>query len=351
MTVRVGVLGTGRIGRNHAETVARRVPGATVAVLYDANESSSRELGHWLGVPSARSAEEVIEASDVDAVAICSPTGLHAEQVVAAARAGKAIFCEKPVSLDLAEVDRALAAVVEAGVPFQVGFNQRFDPGHAAVAAAVAGGRVGEPHLVRITSRDPQPPPLDYARGSGGIFLDMTIHDFDMARYVVGSEVVEVYATGGVLVEPALADFDDLDTVAVTLVHVNGCITTIDGSRRAVYGYDQRVEVFGSDGLAASDNQLVNAAFVRDAAGVHGATLTYPFLERYAVSYVAEWIEFVAALREGRAPSVGVADARAPLVIGLAAWRSVRERRPVRVEELAGEGCPSSTQAAGSSRT
>ena len=351
MTLRVGVLGTGRIGQNHAEIVARQIPGATVAVLYDANEASCGELGRQLGVPVAGSADEVFEAADVDAVAICTPTGLHAEQVVAAARAGKAIFCEKPVSLELAEVDRALSAVVEAGVPFQVGFNQRFDPGHAEVAAAVAAGRVGAPHLVRITSRDPAPPPPEYARGSGGIFLDMTIHDFDMARYVVGSEVVEVYATGGVLVDPAFAEIGDLDTVAVTLVHENGCITTIDGSRRAVYGYDQRVEVFGSEGLAASENHSAHAAFVRDAAGVHGATLTYPFLDRYAASYVAEWVEFVAAVRQGRAPSVGVADARAPLVIGLAAWRSVRERRPVRVEELAAEGCPSSAQAAGASRT
>jgi myo-inositol 2-dehydrogenase / D-chiro-inositol 1-dehydrogenase len=346
--LRVGVLGTGRIGRNHAEIVSQQVPGATVAVLYDAAESSSRVLGRRLGVPTAGSAGEVIEAADVDAVAICTPTGLHAEQVIAAARAGKAIFCEKPVSLELAEVDRALAAVVEAGVPFQVGFNQRFDPGHAAVAAAVADGRVGAPHLVRITSRDPQPPPPDYARGSGGIFLDMTIHDFDMARHVVGSEVVEVYATGSVLVEPALAEIGDLDTVAVTLVHENGCITTIDGSRRAVYGYDQRVEVFGSEGLAASENQHAHAAVVRDADGFHGATLTYPFLDRYAASYVAEWVEFVTAVREDRAPAVGVADARAPLVIGLAAWRSVREHRPVRLEELAAEGCLSSAQAAGS---
>jgi myo-inositol 2-dehydrogenase/D-chiro-inositol 1-dehydrogenase len=348
MTLRVGVLGTGRIGRNHAEIVAGQVSGAEVVMLYDADEASSRGLGRRLGVHTAGSADEVIEAANVDAVAICTPTGLHADQVVAAARAAKAIFCEKPVSLELAEVDRALTVVTEAGVPFQVGFNQRFDPGHAAVAAAVADGRVGEPHLVRITSRDPQPPPLDYARGSGGIFLDMTIHDFDMARYVVGSEVVEVYAAGSVLVDSALADIDDLDTIAVTLVHENGCITTIDGSRRAVYGYDQRVEVFGSDGLAASENPPAHAAVVRDAAGVHGATLTYPFLDRYAASYVAEWIEFVTAVREGRAPAVGVADARAPLVIALAARRSVREHRPVRLEELAEDGCPSSAQAAGS---
>jgi myo-inositol 2-dehydrogenase/D-chiro-inositol 1-dehydrogenase len=342
--IRVGVLGTGRIGRMHAEIIARQLPDAEVAVLYDANQESARDLARQLVVPTAGSVDEVIKFSDVDAVAICTPTGLHAEQVIAAASARKAIFCEKPVSLELADVDRALTAVEEAGVSFQVGFNQRFDPGHAAVAAAVAEGRVGEPQIVRITSRDTEPPPLDYARGSGGIFLDMTIHDFDMARYLVGSEVVEVYAAGSVLVEPSFAEIGDLDTVAVTLVHENGCLTTIDGSRRAVYGYDQRVEVFGSAGVATSENALVHAAVVRDAAGVHGATLTYPFLDRYAASYIAEWAEFVAALLAGREPSVGIKDARAPLVIGLAAWRSIREHRPVRIEELEAEQCLSSGQ-------
>ena len=342
--LRIGVLGAGRIGRMHAEIVARRIPGAALAVLYDADEAAAREAAGGLGVPIAGSSDEVIHGGDVDAVAICSPTALHAEHVIAAARAGKAIFCEKPVSLDLLEVDCALAAVAEAGVPFQVGFNQRFDPGHAAVAAAVADRRVGDPEIVRITSRDTVPPPLEYARGSGGIFLDMTIHDFDMARFVVASEVVEVYATGSVLVEPAFAEIDDLDTIVVTLVHENGCLTTIDGSRRAVYGYDQRVEVFGSEGMVASENHLAHAAFVRDATGVHGATLTYPFLERYAASYVAEWVEFVAAVRDGRTPSVGAEDARAPLVIGLAAWRSVREHRPIRIADVAAWQCPSSAQ-------
>jgi len=275
----------------------------------------------------------VIESEDVDAVAICTPTPLHAEQVVAAARAGKAIFCEKPISLELGEVDRALAAVREAGVQFQIGFNQRFDPGHAAVAAAVANGEVGEPQLARISSRDVSPPPMDYARGSGGIFLDMTIHDFDMARYVVGSEVVEVYAAGDVLIEPAFEEIGDLDTVVVVLVHENGCLTTIDNSRQSVYGYDQRVEVFGSAGVAASENPLVHAAVVRDRTGMHGATLPSPFLERYATSYVGEWREFIAALTEGRAPSVGIEDARRPLEIGLPAWRSVREKRPIRIEQ------------------
>jgi myo-inositol 2-dehydrogenase/D-chiro-inositol 1-dehydrogenase len=335
--VRVGVLGAGRIGRMHAELLARQVPGATVAAVFDPDADAAREVGDRLGVATAASADDVIESRNVDAVAICTPTALHAEQVIAAAGAGKAIFCEKPVSLELAEVDRALADVVTAGVPFQIGFNQRFDPGHAAVAAARANGDVGEPHLVRISSRDVAPPPLEYAGGSGGIFLDMTIHDFDMARFVVGSEVVEVFAAGGVLVDSAFEAIGDLDTVVVTLVHENGCLTTIDNSRQAVYGYDQRVEVFGSKGMAASENQPIHAAFVRDRSGVRGATLTYPFVDRYAKSYVAEWIEFVAPVTDRRAPALAVEDARAPLVIGLAAWRSIRERRPVRTEEISAD--------------
>jgi myo-inositol 2-dehydrogenase / D-chiro-inositol 1-dehydrogenase len=332
--LRVGVLGTGRIGRMHAELLARQVPGAAVTAVFDADEETARRIGSWLGSPAASTAEELIAADDVDAVAICTPTGFHADQIVATARAGKAIFCEKPVSLDLTEVDRALAAVAEAGVPFQIGFNRRFDPGHGAVAAAVASGEIGEPHLARISSRDPAPPPLEYARGSGGIFLDMTIHDFDMARYIVGSEVVEVYAVGGVRIAPAIAEFGDVDTAVVTLVHENGCLTTIDNSRQALYGYDQRVEVFGSAGMATSENPLAHATVVRTARGMRGATLPYFYLERYIPSYLAEWKEFLAAVSEGRTPSVTALDARAPLVIGLAAWRSLREQRPVRIEEV-----------------
>ena len=293
-TLRIGVLGVGRIGRMHAELLERQVPGAAVTAVYDAYEPAAREVSARLGVPAAESAEELIAAADVDAVAICTPTGFHAPQMVAAAKAGKAIFCEKPVSLDLATVDAALAAVEAAGVPFQIGFNRRFDPAHAAVAAAVADGTVGEPHLARITSRDPDPPPLDYARSSGGLFLDMTIHDFDMARFVVGSEIDEVFARASVRIDPALGEFGDVDTAVITLVHANGCLTTIDNSRRARYGYDQRVEVFGAEGMAASANPLGHTATVATAAGTTSATLPYFFLERYIPSYVREWEAFVA---------------------------------------------------------
>ncbi len=334
--VRMGVIGVGRIGRMHADLLARRIPGAAVTRVHDAHEGSARDVAGTLGVAAAADVEELLGAADVDAVAICTSTDTHADLIVAAAEAGKAIFCEKPVSLDLVEVDRALAAVQEAGVPFQIGFNRRFDPAHAAVAAAVAAGEVGEPQLARITSRDPAPPPVDYIRTSGGIFLDMTIHDFDMARYVTGSEVVEVYARGGVRIDPEIGAAGDVDTAVVVLEHANGCLTTIDNSRQAVYGYDQRVEVFGSAGMAASENPLANTALVRSRAGMRAATLPYFFLERYIPSYLREWEAFVAAVADGVAPPVGGPDARAPLVIGMAAWKSLREGRPVRIEEIDG---------------
>jgi myo-inositol 2-dehydrogenase / D-chiro-inositol 1-dehydrogenase len=334
-TLGIGVIGVGRIGRMHADLLARRVPGATVAALHDAHPESARAVGEALGVPVAASAGELLAAADVDAVAICTSTDTHADLIVAAARAGKAIFCEKPVSLDLEEVDRALSAVDEAGVPFQIGFNRRFDPAHASVRAAVAAGELGDPQLVRITSRDPAPPPVEYIRVSGGIFLDMTIHDFDMARYVTGSEVVEVFARGAVRVDPAIGEAGDIDTAMIMLVHENGCLTSIDNSRRAVYGYDQRVEVFGSQGMAATENPLAHSGLIRTADGTREPVLPYFYLERYTASYVREWEAFVAALSSGVTPPVTVVDARAPLVIGLAAQRSLREGRSVRVAEVA----------------
>jgi myo-inositol 2-dehydrogenase/D-chiro-inositol 1-dehydrogenase len=332
--LRMGVIGVGRIGRMHAELLARRVPGAAVTRVHDVREDSAHDVAETLGVTASGEVDELLGAGDVDAVAICSSTDTHADLIVAAAHAGKAIFCEKPVSLDLVDVDRALAAVDAAGVPFQIGFNRRFDPAHAAVAAAVAGGEVGEPQIVRISSRDPAPPPVDYIRQSGGIFLDMTIHDFDMARFVTGSEVVEVYARGAVQIDPEIGDAGDVDTAVVLLEHANGCLTTIDNSRQAVYGYDQRVEVFGSTGMAASENPLAHSAIVRSETGSRAATLPYFYLDRYIPSYVREWEAFVHAVSAGETPPVTGPDARAPLVIGMAAWRSLREGRSVRTEEV-----------------
>jgi myo-inositol 2-dehydrogenase / D-chiro-inositol 1-dehydrogenase len=331
--LRIGVIGVGRIGRMHAQLLAQQVPGAAVGAVYDTSELVAREVSAELHVPAAASVEDVL-AGDVDAVAICSSADTHAELLVAAAQAGKAVFCEKPLSLDLAELDRALEVVEAAGVPFQIGFNRRFDPAHESVREAVVSGAVGTPHLVRISSRDPAPPSLEYVKSSGGLFLDMMIHDFDMARYVTGSEVVEVYARGAVRVQPSFTELGDVDTALVTLVHEDGCLTAIDNSRHAVYGYDQRVEVFGSAGMAASENPPAHTGVLLSATGLRRPALPYFFVDRYALSYLREWTAFVDAVRSGAAPSVSTRDARAPLVIGLAAGRSLREKRPVAIEEV-----------------
>ncbi len=332
--VRIAVLGIGRIGQMHAELLAHQVSGAELASVFDIVESAADDVAGELNVPRAGSIDEVLADGTVDAVCIATSTDTHVDVMVAAAQAGKAILCEKPVSLDLTEVDRALAAVAAAGVPLQIGFNRRFDASHQAVATAVASGQIGDVHLVKITSRDPEPPPITYIEASGGIFLDMTIHDFDMARYVTGSEVVEVYAKGDVRVDPAIGRAGDLDTAVITLTHENGTLTLIDNSRRAVYGYDQRVEAFGSGGVVSSENPLADTTVRRDGSGSHGATLPYFFLDRYVPSYVAEWEAFITALSHGTPTPVNGHDGRAPLVIGLAAWRSVREQRPVRTDEI-----------------
>jgi myo-inositol 2-dehydrogenase/D-chiro-inositol 1-dehydrogenase len=332
--LRVALLGCGRIGAMHADMLHRQVNGTGVVVAYDVIADSARAVAATTGARVAASLDEAVTADDVDAVVICTSTDTHVEAIVAAAAAGKTVFCEKPLSLDLAEVDRALAAVDVAGVKLQVGFNRRYDPSHKAVADAVRHGAVGDVHLCSITSRDPGPPPIEYIARSGGIFCDMTIHDFDMARYVTGSEVVEVFATGAVRVDPAIGEAGDLDTAVVVLTHANGAITTIDNSRKAAYGYDQRVEAFGSLGSSASDNHHQFTGVLATAHGFLRPPLEHFFIERYAQSYLDQWAAFVEMATNDTACPVGGPDGRAALVMGLAAWTSVREGRPVGTEEI-----------------
>jgi myo-inositol 2-dehydrogenase / D-chiro-inositol 1-dehydrogenase len=335
VTVRVGVLGTGRIGRMHAELIARRVPKAVLAAVYDVDADAAATVAASLAVTATADAHELIDSPDVDAVAICTSTETHVELIEAAAAARKPIFCEKPIAQDLELVDRALSAVERAGVLFMVGFNRRFDPAHRSVHDAVASGAVGEVHVLRITSRDPEPPPAGYVRVSGGIFRDMTIHDFDMARYVTGSDVVEVTARAAVRIDPMFAEAGDVDTAVVVMTHESGALTVIDNSRRAVYGFDQRVEAFGSAGVAASENAPAHTGVLRTVGGLSGPPLAYFFLERYLQSYIDEWSAFVAAVREGAGSPVPGADGRAALVAALAADRSLRERRAVALSEVA----------------
>jgi myo-inositol 2-dehydrogenase/D-chiro-inositol 1-dehydrogenase len=329
--IRIAVLGTGRIGRMHAELIARRVPGAELACVFDVAPALAAAVAGELRAPSAASIDEAL-GFDSDAVAICTSTDTHVGLIEAAARAGKHIFCEKPVSMDLALVDHALDVVADCGVKLHVGFNRRFDPAHRSVRDAVASGAIGQLELVRITSRDPAPPPISYLKGSGGLFLDMTIHDFDMARFVTTSEVVEVYADGNARVDPAIGDLGDIDTAVVVLRHQDGCMTTIDNSRRAAYGYDQRVEAFGSAGVAASENPTVHSGTFRGADGGH--TPVIPTLDRYTESYLLSWQAFVDYARGGATSPVSGEDGRAPIVIALAARRSLQEHRPVQITEI-----------------
>lgn len=331
----VGIIGAGRIGRVHAETIAFRLPEAELRAIADVNRQSAGDVAERCGIPRvAAHASEIFASPDVEAVLICSSTDTHSELVMQAARAGKHVFCEKPVDHNLVRIDLALEAVRQAGVKLQVGFNRRFDANFARVRQAVAGGEIGEPHRIHIISRDPAPPPVSYIKVSGGIFLDMTIHDFDMARFLVGSEVEEVYTAAGVMVDPAIGEAGDLDTAVVVLRFENGVIGTIDNSRRAVYGYDQRVEVFGSAGSIATANNFPNQAVVSTAREVRRDLPLHFFMDRYTESFANELRAFVGAVVEDKPTPVNGADGRAPVVMGLAARKSHDERRPVKLAEI-----------------
>lgn len=332
--IRIGLVGAGRIGKVHAETLVRRVPGAEVVAVTDVNRPAAEALAAELGIPKvAADFDEILSDSSIQAVVICSATDTHAPFIIKAANAGKHIFCEKPIAADLGVIDEALAAVEKAGVKLMIGFNRRFDPNHARIKQAVDGGEIGTPHLMHIISRDPAPPPLAYVKVSGGMFFDMTIHDFDMARFLLG-DVVEVYAAGGVMVDPGIGEAGDIDTAVITLKFANGAIGTIDNSRKAVYGYDQRVEVFGSTGSVASGNWYPDAVTVSSAENVRrGLPLNF-FMDRYLASYQSELAAFVKGLQDGTALPVTGQDGRAPVVIALAAMKSLKENRPVKLSEI-----------------
>jgi len=331
----VGIIGAGRIGKVHAETIAFRLPEAAPVAIADLNRKAAEDLAARCGIPKvAESSEEIFADPRIEAVLICSSTGTHADLVVQAAEAGKHIFCEKPIDHSLAKIDRALAAVAKAGVKLQVGFNRRFDANFARVRQAVASGEIGTPHLMHIVSRDPAPPPVSYVKVSGGIFLDMTIHDFDMARFLIGDEVEEVYTAAGVMVDPEIGKAGDLDTALVVLRFKSGVIGTIDNSRKAVYGYDQRVEILGSQGSIATGNCYPNQAMISTATAVRRDLPLNFFMDRYTESFASELRAFVGAVLEDRPTPVTGIDGRIPVVMGLAARRSYDERRPVRLEEV-----------------
>lgn len=334
--VRIAVLGCGRIGRMHAANVAAH-PKAALAGVYDVDAAAAADVAAAHGVRAAGSAAELLASAEVDAVLIATATPTHADYIEAAVAAGKAALCEKPIDLDLARVERCRAAIAGTTTPVQLGFNRRFDPGHRAARAAVAAGEIGELHQVVITSRDPEMPPRSYYEVAGGLLRDMTIHDFDLARFMLGDEPVEVVAMAGGMIDPALMGaLGDVDTAMILMRTADGKQCRINNSRTAVYGYDQRVELLGTRGMVQSGNRRPHEAtrFGPAATGA-GEPYLFFFIERYVEAFRAELDAFIACVETGAQPEVGFEDGRRALILAEAAYRSIAERRLVRVDEIA----------------
>ncbi|AEV30884.1 putative dehydrogenase [Sphaerochaeta pleomorpha str. Grapes] len=333
---KIGIIGAGRIGRLHTENISRMVPSVEIIGIADVNMNEETRLwAESLNIPLATGdAMDLIGNPDIKAVVICSSTSTHADFIIAAARAGKHIFCEKPIDLSVQKGLEAIKVAKEAGVKLQLGFNRRFDHNFQHIRELGRTGQVGDIQIVKITSRDPAPPSAAYVAVSGGIFLDMMIHDFDMARFQAGSEITEVYATGAVLVDPEIGKAGDIDTAIVTLKFANGAIGVIDNSRQAVYGYDQRVEVFGSKGSAQCENDTANSVTLATVDGVKGEKPLHFFLERYKDAYIGEITSFVEAILKDTAVEVGGEDGFEDMVAALAAGKSLKEHRPVTIKEM-----------------
>jgi myo-inositol 2-dehydrogenase/D-chiro-inositol 1-dehydrogenase len=333
--IRTAVIGAGRIGRLHAENLARFLPAAELVAIADIDQVAASRTAAELKIPVvAKNYGEILDQVAVEAILICSPSDTHANIIETCAEAGVHIFCEKPIDIELARVRQVLDKVERTGVKLQVGFNRRFDASFRRIKNLVSQGEIGTPHLLRITSRDPAPPTMDYLRDSGGIFLDMTIHDFDMARFLMQSEVEEVFAAGAVLVDPALNALNDVDTAVVTLRFDNGALGTIDNSRKAVYGYDQRIEVFGSKGMLSAMNETADQVHLLNEKAESTSKPLNFFTERYRHAYTEEVRAFINAILDDTEPPVTGVDGLMPLKIGLAAKRSCAENRPVKLAEI-----------------
>ncbi|NEY92129.1 inositol 2-dehydrogenase [Tabrizicola oligotrophica] len=330
----VGLLGAGRIAGVHATAISTH-PGSRLVAVSDINAEAAARLAAQYGA-EARATEAILSDPAINAVLIATSTDTHSDLIERATAAGKAVLCEKPVDLSLARALACQKAVGPTGRPVMIGFNRRFDPNFAALKAALDKGEIGKPELLSITSFDPAPPPVAYIKVSGGLFRDMMIHDFDMANFLMGAAPVAVSAVGSSIVDPAIGQAGDVDTAVVTLSYADGRIAVIKNSRRAVYGYDQRVELLGSEGLLQAQNMLENTVVKSTTAGVTGAKPTYFFLERYMPAYAAEWAAFVGAVQTGSALPVTLADGVAALAMAEAATQSARSGQPVMLASVLG---------------
>ena len=329
--LRIGVIGTGRIGRLHINNLVKHVAGAEVAAVADPLVAHAREWLAELGVPSIyEDHREILDRSDIDAVYICSSTDTHASMVTETAKSGKQIFCEKPIDLSSEKARVALAEVERSGVQMQVGFNRRFDRNFAEIGRGVVNGEIGEVHLVKITSRDPEPPPKEYVERSGGLFLDMMIHDFDMAAFIAGSPIGSVHAVGTAH-DPGIDRVGDIDTAIVTLSFESGAFGVVDNSRRAVYGYDQRVEAFGTGGMLLAENDVSHTVRRFTADAEQRSVPPWFFLERYTQAFVEESRAFVEAVAGRRDVPVGGVDGLRAILVAEAANRSLAESQDIAV--------------------
>lgn len=334
--MKVGIIGAGRIGKVHAKNISLFVPEMEIKAIADPfMDEETEAFARSRKIPAvSRDAGDILNDPEIEAVLICSSTNTHADFIQRAAAQGKHIFCEKPIDYDIQRVRTAIGAARDAGVKLQIGFCRRFDHNHRAVYDMVRRGQVGRVNLIKISSRDPEPPPLAYVKVSGGIFCDMMIHDFDMARFLAGSEVTEVTAYGSVLVDPGIGEAGDVDTAVVLLKFENGAIGVIDNSRKAVYGYDQRVEVFGSEGCAQDANDLPSTATLWKADGSVSAAAYKVMWDRYTGAFVSEMRAFADAVANDRPTPVTGEDGLYPVLIAAAAAKSLREGRPVKISEV-----------------
>lgn len=319
--IKIGILGCGRIGQVHAASIAR-IPNAQLVAVADAFPDAAQALAARTGA-AVLSTDEVIAHGDIDAIVIGTPTDTHYDFIHAAARAGKAIFCEKPVDMSSARIRECMAVVAKHNTPFMTAFNRRFDPSFAHLQARIAAGDIGAVEIVTILSRDPAPPPLSYIKSSGGIFRDMMIHDFDMARFLLGEDPVTLFATGSALVDPEIGKAGDVDTAAVVLTTATGKICQISNSRRATYGYDQRIEVHGAKGMLRAENQREHMVELATETGFRTAPAQHFFLERYEAAYMAELLQFVTALEAGTAQSPSISDGLQAQLLADAATQSL----------------------------
>ncbi|QRR01195.1 inositol 2-dehydrogenase [Dyadobacter sandarakinus] len=335
--LKTGVIGLGRIGQIHLANLVHHMPDAEVIIASDVSPAA-HAFAERLGVPHVTTqAEDVLNHPEVEAVIICSPTPYHVPYTIAAAKQGKHVFCEKPLDVTLESIREAEQVVAENGVKLMLGFNRRFDANFSNIRQLVEAGKIGEPHILRITSRDPAPPPVEYLKVSGGIFLDMSIHDFDMARYMVGSEVTEVFVKGDALIHPEIREFGDIDTAVIVLTFENGTLGVIDNSRKAVYGYDQRLEIFGSKGMAKAENNTADSLIHFDDAGGHSSLPLHFFLERYENAYRVCLRSFIRCILDDKPSPVNAHDGLMATAIGIAAMRSLTEGRPVKISEVVQE--------------